>query len=63
MDLNENIIIIERFWKKSKIVIAINRSNNEIRLPEFLNNMQIKFSINESTEKYLKPFGGIVLTN
>ena len=63
LEIDEKILILERSYKKSRILVAINRSQEYVEFKEDLSGFNIRFSIGSSTNKRLSPYGAIILEN
>ena len=63
VEANEEITIIERCWKKAKIIVVVNRGDKEMENPIAEPNMKLVHSLEESNERLLKPYGGVILSN
>lgn len=61
--INEKMLAFERYWKKARVVVIINRTNEILTIPNLTNNMKLIYSIENSTKDNLKPYGGIILLN
>lgn len=61
---DSEVFIFKRENKYNSLLVAVNRGNQirKIELPEeFKKNNHLKFTLNDSTEKQLLPYGGIVI--
>ena len=63
IEINERILIFERYCKKRKVIIGINRSDNQVEYSSNKSNFKLIFNINNSTEEILNAYGAIILAN
>lgn len=67
IDINKRYMLFERYDKNEKIVIAVNRTNENIKLiiPEAYENSSVVLSLKKSTKDmnlcYLTPYGAIAV--
>ena len=63
LDLNDKIMLFKREKEKEKAIIAVNRTedNQKIKYPKEYDYPDKIYVLNKSSQKELKPFGGLVL--